>query len=66
MNHFVPVTVSVGFVVALTSTPAVAEQAQSGAPAPQLHVSDAHRSCFFDLHPELFVEGNGPDQTFVT
>ena len=37
--------------VAILAAPATAQQSDGSRPT--LHVSDAYRSCFFDLHPEL-------------
>lgn len=36
-----------------TSTPVFAQQPADGTTLPHLHVNDAYRSCFFDLHGEL-------------
>lgn len=46
------VTAAIALGGVLVSTPALAQQSQGGTP-PHLHVNDAHRDCFFDLHPEL-------------
>ncbi len=53
MKQLTPLTVTLGLVAALTSTPVVAQPSKTGPTVPQLHVNDAHGSCFFDLHPEL-------------
>jgi len=42
---------TLGLVAILAPAPASAQQPGTGRPT--LHVSDAYRSCFFDLHPEL-------------
>lgn len=43
----------VGALVLTTAVVPAHAQPRAGAPAPPLHVSAAHDSCFFDLHPEL-------------
>jgi len=44
---------TLGFVAALLVAHAPATAQESGGHAPLLHVSDAHSTCFFELHPEL-------------
>lgn len=52
MKPLSTVTAAMALVAVLLSTSALA-QAQGGTPLPHLHVNDAYRDCFFDLHPEL-------------
>lgn len=47
MKRFLAITGALALVAALSSADAHAQS------APQLHVSDQYRSCFFELHPEL-------------
>lgn len=47
---------TVGLVALLAVVPAGAQHADAGGGAPQLHVDASHRSCSFDLHPELTAE----------
>ncbi len=42
-----------GLLAIVAPAPAGAQNLDSGKPAAQLHINDAYRSSFFDLHPEL-------------
>ncbi len=55
MRPFPTTVVAVGLTM-LVPALAHAQNAVSGLTAPILHVDDAYRSCFFDLHPELTKE----------
>lgn len=53
MRAFWTVVSTLGLVATLAAAPAAAQQSDNGRAAPQLHVGDAYRSCFFDLRPGL-------------
>jgi hypothetical protein len=53
MRPFSTVIGALGLAAILAPAPAGAQYPDNGKPAPHLHVSPAHGSCFFDLHPEL-------------
>src|SRR3972149_3644232 len=53
MRPFPTAIGTLALVAMLAPAPASAQQSGTRGPAPQLHVNDAYRSCFFDLHPEL-------------
>jgi hypothetical protein len=54
MNRFIVAIGIVGCATALAAAPAYAQQqTHDDGTAPHLHVNDAYRSCFFELHSEL-------------
>ncbi len=53
MRPFPTAIRTVALVAMLAPAPASAQQSGVREHAPQLHVNDAHRSCSFDLHPDL-------------